>query len=699
MRVLKTKVFLPARNPTRVGLLVCFFLVLVAVQVDANVCPEGNLLLNRNSTRSRGVADPALLTDGWLVPESHHVNAVEATKMKGLRPFVQWDLGKEYTITAVAIQADGNDQYRLLGSTDNQHFEPIWEVPRVQAYGITERITKDLEGRARYIRFKAGRGDAIRAATEVRVFCSLPTPWPPSRLVSAKLGLEQRDPRFDIILNWQLVLSIFSLAMLFWVVPIIRSRRWKKGTVIALIVLSAASWTKFGGFNVDTPLHVWDSMHYFVSTKYFPELGYYELYQCIAQAEREAGKGDFIDNVRLRNLRDNVVHPGTWTRTEAGRCHAPFTPERWEAFKADIGVYQQLFSTSFGGWTLYDSFSDHGYNGTPVHTAWLRGVTRTMTATKGNLLALAQLDTLALILSVVMLWWAFGPITAGAAAIFIGFGSFWSYHWIGGSVGRFTWFFLACAGMALLKKEKPFWGAFTLTLSGLIRLHPLVFVGALGLHVLTTWAKSRRLSVSGKNTLLGIGLALVIGIGAGGMVNGFKSYRDFQEVATLHGDTLLSNHLGFPVLLGWSTEDMYDNLKNNKLSDSSSNWIEKHKWNQRTRYPIKLLLIAMALALIVFAAMRGAPDWQCVAIGGPLLFFLASLTAYDYIWIGLLLPLGVAFPKRQIWILLFVVLSLVLSVFVPDFEKQHLTGSFLCFGLLMALSVDVFREYRGLKQT
>jgi len=71
------------------------------------------------------------------------------------------------------------------------------------------------------------------------------------------------------------------------------------------------------------------------------------------------------------------------------------------------------------------------------------------------------------------IWLAFGPQSACLAALVLGLGEPWAFTWTGGSIGRYLWFFLVCGGVALIKQNHRFSGAFSLCMAGMLRLFPL----------------------------------------------------------------------------------------------------------------------------------------------------------------------------------------------------------------------------------
>ena len=65
-------------------------------------------------------------------------------------------------------------------------------------------------------------------------------------------------------------------------------RKLRDGLLIALGVLSFGAYWNFGSFHFGNYIHIWDTFHYYVGSKYFKELSYDRLYECVAVADSEA---------------------------------------------------------------------------------------------------------------------------------------------------------------------------------------------------------------------------------------------------------------------------------------------------------------------------------------------------------------------------------------------------------------------------
>jgi hypothetical protein len=665
-----------------VSILTAFALVLLCGGARAE-CAPGNLLAHRSPRSSRGVAAPEQLTDGVLAPEGASVGSVDATWMKGLRPYVEWDLGEPERITAAAVQADNNDVYRITGSIDGKHYEPIWTADTVPEQGLRERLGRNLEATARFVRFETLSGDQVFAATEVRVYCGVPEPWPPTRIVRDREPVDAQNVRGWTAQSLKTVVALLAFPFLFVLAP-----RWgargRRRTHAVFMLLGALAWTQFGNFNGGNPLQTWDSFHYFMGAKYFPEVGYFDLYRCGAAAERELGRAAEVDSAPIRDVEDNSIYPGDWSRTPEGRCRATFTPARWSSFKTDIEGFRALFQER----KVSDSFSDHGFNATPVNVAWLRIWTHDTSVSARHLLWIAQLDSLALAGTVAAITWGFGGLAGAVTALVIGVGGLWSYHWVGGAVGRHTWLFWCALGIASLAKKRPFAGGVALALAGLLRLFPFVFVGAVGLWAIVNAIKARRLDAAGRRFLAATALTCAVGITVAGAAVGFGSYRSFAHVFERHSHSPVVNHLGLSTLLSWTAGESSGSLIQPQLTNPFERW-ERHQLIRRTEQrPLWAFAVTVSLAVIVLSAWRGASAAECAALSGLLLYSALPMTSYDYTWLIVLVALAGRRPRILPALLAFAVFTHLLFVFGGDeTEMQHLLASATC-AVLLAYSVE-----------
>ena len=77
--------------------------------------------------------------------------------------------------------------------------------------------------------------------------------------------------------------GIFLLVLLYFNARLqdAQLRRWVGGIALVLGMLGAAAYVNFGAFHWQKyghSIHYYDFYHYFFGAKYFPELGYTDLY-------------------------------------------------------------------------------------------------------------------------------------------------------------------------------------------------------------------------------------------------------------------------------------------------------------------------------------------------------------------------------------------------------------------------------------
>lgn len=671
--------------------LALFALVLCAAgRVRAESCPNGNILLHAQATDSRGVSDPALLTDGWMVPDGLPFSVPEAAQMRGLRPFVTWDLGSVVTLRSATLQVDNNDTYRLSTSLDGTTFEPWWLSAPVRGSGLTERAAKPAERLARYVRFEAVRGDSIYAATEVRAYCHSPTAWPPPRFTTITVAESPEQTFTYQLYSWKVVLGVVGLFLVLVVVPRLKRRGSALGVLWTLIALSVLAWTQFGQLHPGRRVvHTPDTFHYFMGPKYYDETGYFDLYRCTAQAEREMGRGALFDDWYVRDLDDNRVYKGWWFSAPEGRCRATFSPKRWQEFKWDVDAYQAMMADQH---PLHRSLSDHGFNATPFHTAWLKLWVAWVPAGPLTLKLLTLLDVVALAVAIGMVSWAFGARTAALFALLLALGFHFAYHWVGGCLGRHTWFMWACAGLSLLARKRSFWGASALTMAGLHRLFPFVFVGALGLSALIDCVRHRRITTAARRILAGILLTTALGVGVAGLTNGWQAFPAFAKVMQRHASTPGGNRMGLPVLLSMGPGRTASRLADARLSDPHQVWKAQIRIAKQERRPLWLLALAICVGLIGWAAYRGAKPWEVVALAGLLVFSAQDMTSYDYIWILLLVPLCATSVRRTLWLAGYCLFTTLVGIVLLDIELQHIFFTIALPVALVGIVIDFARE-------
>jgi hypothetical protein len=260
-----------------------------------------------------------------------------------------------------------------------------------------------------------------------------------------------------------------------------RLRQVALGATALLAFLAA-----FGFFlwELPTGIKVFDAYHYYLNSKYFPELGYFDLYTCtVAVLAEEPGSARAFRIRDLRNPRERtVVH----TDSMGERCNRSFSPERWERFRADVGWFNRQLSRR--QWR--NVLNDHGYNASPVWTLIGRPVASIFPARDGPMRLLRRIDLVLILASLACIGWAFGFEVLCIATLVWAANPLTRYTWVGDAFLRYPWFASSIIGLCLLRKERYLGAGVVLALSSLLRLFPVLFIAGYAAGAIRRWPAS-----------------------------------------------------------------------------------------------------------------------------------------------------------------------------------------------------------------
>jgi hypothetical protein len=618
-------------------------------------CPAGNLLLGK--TRWQWVNTPRSerINDGVAVNEGAVWNSVQAALLEVPTSTVTWDLGQVVPLHSAWVQADANDEYTIWGSVDARQFREIGRVqPLEGVHGLRSRVVQLGGAAARYFRFGEGQGDMAYSVSEIQLFCQPPASYPaPVRIEQAALATVNKDLWYywndKVSICWELALAVMGLGLLQWGLWLRQRgrpahlKKLRDRLLMALGAISALTYINFGAFHFGgTFIHDWEWTHYYVGSKYFKELSYDRLYECIAVADSEEGPNQrrAAEKRKLTNLRTNHIEPSTIILSKPESCKQHFTPARWESFKHDV----RFFRNRQGAKRWDDLQLDHGYNGTPVWNVAGTLLTNTGPASKGQLYTLAMLDMLYLAGTIAVVWWAFGwrVLCVGLLVFATNFPS--RFYWTGGSFLRWDWLFYLVASICCLRKGRPMLGGAALAYSTLLRVFPgFVFLGpvlGLGYYVY----KHRRLEPRYTRFLMGAALAtcflVPLSLGVSGGVHGYKR---FMENTVKHKETPLTNYMGLRTVLAYRPGTAGRDLKDERLTDPWIKWKEARATGWKQAKPVYVVLALLFAALLGMAARHVEP-WMAAALGVTFIPIGVELTCYYYAFI---LGVAVLYEKRE----------------------------------------------------
>jgi hypothetical protein len=620
------------------NLIAALALLLAAPALAQPACPADNLLAGLRPVASQGIAvdDAARMTDGRAAPEGA---AWDSPPAKAVTAPITWDLGAAREVRAVLLQGDANDRYPLSGSLDGREFTPLIDIQALGDVAGLRTRTEILPAPAtlRYLRLEASEGDGFASVAELAVYCDLPRPWPP------QLAIEPAPPPPPNLYTywndvssrwWEMLLALLGIVLL-WTAARRRVPRWIFG---AAAVIAALTYFNFGAFHFGNYIHTWDTLHYYLGAKYFRELSYDRLYECIAVADAaEPRLSQRVEHRQITNLRTNVLESTAEILAHPERCTAHFSADRWQQFTADVAWFRARESPR--RWE--EISTDHGFNGTPVWLIAGSVLANLGPASDGQILALTMIDLAYFLALVAAIGWAFG-LRALAVSLLV-FATFFPcrFFWTGGAFLRWDWLFYTVASVACLKKNRPWLGGLALGYAALLRIFPaLLAAGPVAAVIACLLRDGMRKGLQQPEVrahlrfLAGAALAAIILIPASLAVTGGPgAYRAFLANTRKHQATPLTNHIGLRTVVAYRPSEVGRNLIAESGGDPWLRWKGARLAAWHRSWPVAALLAAAALVLIGRAALRWPEPWIAAALGTLWIAFAVELTSYYYAFI------------------------------------------------------------------
>lgn len=455
------------------------------------------------------------------------------------------------------------------------------------------------------------------------------------------------------------------------------------GKVILVCLGLAAIVAYFNAFQFGYAkyYHRWEHYHQFVGAKYFPELGYDNLYRCAAVAQDELGTVEAPGRdgqVRTIDLRKELREPGRTVRELSGAfplvpmedmlkrpelCKSRFSPERWGRFKEDIKFFRVESDKMY--WV--DMQRDYGYHASPVWAIVGRLFGELSAASVGYQQALSMLDIGYLTLLFAALWWAFGARVSGAAAVFFGCQAPAPFFWTGGAYLRQDWLFYLVLAVCLLRKRYPALAGAALAYACLLRLFPMYMLIGMGIAAGMILLKRHVFSHAHRRLLLGAALAAAVLLPLSIVVtraDAWGAYFEREEAAAL---APVTNEMGLAVVLahdfgGGPGSGRMEFTGDPSLPDQWSVWKSSRVERYRKTAPLRWVILAAALPGFALVIRRRRLPWIGASLGHLFIVLFAHITCFHYSFLVLAAPLTRVRRWLEIALFSFAALTQIISL-------------------------------------
>ncbi|MCP4196610.1 MAG: DUF2029 domain-containing protein [Proteobacteria bacterium] len=378
-------------------------------------------------------------------------------------------------------------------------------------------------------------------------------------------------------------------------------------------------------------LHTWNLYHYVIGTKYFDELGYFDLYTgtLAADADRAvSSKSQNTETGRLfsavtqtRDLHTYKVIPvqSAIERARKIKLRDRFSPSRWEQFTSDLEmIRKQRPDPKYWRGPL----RDRGFNPSPawllVHKPLLNSFD--LKKHEGILFFLCYAQNLLFFATFVAVFWAFGKTASllFAALFLLYFGNWVRYA---GGYFSYDWFITAVWAVVLYRKRRFLPSGVLLAYAGLMRGFPILLALYPALAWLARIARGKRPRRYHTLFLASVTAGVLVIFGLTCIPkNGLDSWRQWREKISVHAHhhTISSNRVGLQMLF---VNDYSSNPSRPSVSKRHT-IVEKQAPAYRA--------VASVLILLALVAMIRRREHNGVLLGLAVIFFGFMLSRYYF---------------------------------------------------------------------
>ena len=431
------------------------------------------------------------------------------------------------------------------------------------------------------------------------------------------------------------LLGLAILLALFWrALP----TRTANMALLVISLVATLNYSRWGPKVWVEKIDAYDLVHYYLNSKYFDEIGYYDLYPAAVLVDHSNGGPHFNEGIQYmaQDERGHGFKSIGHALNQGRRVKERFTPERWDAFEHDV-LWLQRKSGAFTDKLWRQMLQDHGFNGTPAWTVVARPLANVVPVE--SIKVLCFIDVGLLIGATLLIGWAYGRSTAMWLWLFLvtTYSTRWpTFSW---SYLRYDYIAALIAGMAFLKKGRPFTAGLLTGWAAAMRLFPLMWLygpGMKGLFGLLSKRVDKKLVALALGTLVGVVAlegAAMVSMGPKQVSVHFENMLDHNTA-----EQLSSRRIGMAMAIPYDgpfgpkhVSKRVKRSKNRAQKELGPRFIEPARKKKVADQKTLRYALAGAVMLLLGWGLRKSEDDEAYALGFVPLFLLTTASYYYYV--------------------------------------------------------------------
>jgi hypothetical protein len=425
-----------------------------------------------------------------------------------------------------------------------------------------------------------------------------------------------------------LALALLSgVAIVGWIRPVsTTAKRAMLAVVLGCLCVGFVAQTYERPRNIGNHKQVaeWGVFHYYLGSKYFPELQFTRLYEQAWIADSQRDKPNFGAVPRIRDLESYEFIDVKQLRGKPR--DAVWSDERWAAFSRDVGCLGRMAR----GKRWQKILGDRGYNPPPSYTL-VASIPNSILSicSPAAQTVLVFLDVLLLLLATAIGARAYGWVrsTLVLSAFVLWYGA---TNRLFGQIWIFDWFAACWLAVSAWKLGWHKTSGGLLAYATMMRVWPAVMGVGLVLGFLPRIVRERRIPAE-LQRFVAAGVAVALALGAlSGLRYGPKAWGDFAHNITVHNEehTLGSRRFGLKQLF---VLDWQNRLRTRPENVRGGTNMRANKGRYNAARAVFLLL-----GLVAMLRQRDPHDAMLL---GVVIFFSATVASRYYGVVSVLLLL------------------------------------------------------------